>query len=256
MTKTNIAIIGASGGIGSAFVRLLSQNKNNTVYAFARSTPPTINNSRLEHSTLTNSPLNYSEKSTINHIDYSNEASIRVAAECAAQSGPLDLVIVATGFLHDNTMMPEKSLRELSQISFQKNFLINTIGPALVAKHFLPKLHKDQRSVFAVLSARVGSISDNRLGGWYAYRASKAAVNMFIKTASIEATRKQKNAIIVGLHPGTVASPLSQPFQKNVAPEKLFTPEYSAKKLMNVIQNLEINDSGNIFAWDGKAITS
>jgi NAD(P)-dependent dehydrogenase (short-subunit alcohol dehydrogenase family) len=251
MTKTNIAIIGASGGIGSAFVRLLSQNKNNTVYAFARSTPPSIKNSLTD-----NSILNDSETTIRSHIDYSDEESIRIAAELTVQSGPLDLVIVATGFLHDHTITPEKSLRELSQISFQKNFLINTIGPALVAKHFLPKLHKDQRSVFTVLSARVGSISDNRLGGWYAYRASKAAVNMFIKTASIEAARKQKNAIIVGLHPGTVASPLSQPFQKNVAPEKLFTPEYAAKKLINVIQNLEIKDSGNIFAWDGKTITS
>lgn len=241
MPKINIAIIGASGGIGSAFVRLLSQNKNNTVHAFARSTTSTDNNS---------------DTPVISHIDYNDEDSIRSAAELAAQSGPIDLVIVATGFLHDNTIMPEKSLRELSRESFQKNFLVNTIGPALVAKHFLPRLHKDQRSVFAVLSARVGSISDNRLGGWYAYRASKAAVNMIIKTASIEAARKQKKAIIVGLHPGTVASSLSQPFQKNVAPEKLFTPEYSSKKLINVIQNLETKDSGEIFAWDGKPINS
>lgn len=246
MTKTNIAIIGASGGIGNAFVRLLSQNENNTIYSFARSSIATTNNSLSS----------YSIKPSLTHIDYNNEESIRTAAEFAVQSGPLDLVIVATGFLHDQTMMPEKSLRELSAESFQKNFLVNTIGPALVAKHFLPKMHKDQRSVFAILSARVGSISDNRLGGWYAYRASKAAVNMFIKTASIEASRRQKKAIIVGLHPGTVASPLSQPFQKNVVPEKLFTPEYSTKKLMNVIQNLGIEDSGKVFAWDGKSISS
>jgi NAD(P)-dependent dehydrogenase (short-subunit alcohol dehydrogenase family) len=246
MTKTNIAIIGASGGIGSAFVRLLSQNENNNIYAFARSAMATISRP----------PASNTAKPSITHIDYNDEESIRIAAEFAVQTGPLDLVIVATGFLHDQTTMPEKSLRDLSAESFQKNFLINTIGPALVAKYFLPKLHKDQRSVFAILSARVGSISDNHLGGWYAYRASKAAVNMVIKTASIEATRRQKKAIIVGLHPGTVASPLSQPFQKNVVPEKLFTPEYSTKKLMNVIQNLEVEDSGKIFAWDGKSINS
>jgi NAD(P)-dependent dehydrogenase (short-subunit alcohol dehydrogenase family) len=246
MTKTNIAIIGASGGIGSAFVRLLSQNENNTIYAFARSANAT-----------TNSPLagNATEPSLI-PIDYNDEESIRIAAELAVQTGPLDLVIVATGFLHDQTMMPEKSLRDLSAESFQKNFLVNTIGPALIAKHFLPKLHKDQRSVFAILSARVGSISDNQLGGWYAYRASKAAVNMVIKTASIEASRRQKKAIVVGLHPGTVASSLSQPFQRNVVPGKLFTPEYSTKKLMSVVQNLEIKDSGKIFAWDGQSINS
>lgn len=246
MTKTNIAIIGASGGIGSAFVRLLSQNENNTIYTFARSAVATAGNA----------PANNTAKPSLTHIDYNDEESIRIAAEFAVQTGPLDLVIVATGFLHDQTTMPEKSLRDLSAESFQKNFLINTIGPALVAKYFVPKLHKDQRSVFAILSARVGSISDNHLGGWYAYRASKAAVNMVIKTTSIEATRRQKKAIIVGLHPGTVASSLSQPFQKNVVPEKLFTPEYSTKKLMNVIQNLEVEDSGKIFAWDGKSINS
>jgi NAD(P)-dependent dehydrogenase (short-subunit alcohol dehydrogenase family) len=248
MTKTNIAIIGASGGIGSAFIRLLSQNENNIIYAFARSAMATSVNG--------NAPAGNAPKPHITHIDYNDEESIRIAAELAVQTGPLDLVIVATGFLHDHTTMPEKSLRDLSAEGFQKNFLINTIGPALVAKYFLPKLHKDQRSVFAILSARVGSISDNQLGGWYAYRASKAAVNMVIKTASIEASRRQKKAIVVGLHPGTVASSLSQPFQKNVVPEKLFTPEYSTKKLMNVIQNLEVKDSGKIFAWDGKSINS
>jgi NAD(P)-dependent dehydrogenase (short-subunit alcohol dehydrogenase family) len=245
MTKTNIVVIGASGGIGNAFVQLLSQNENNNVYAFARSSISTINS--------VSSSL---DKPLINYIDYDSEDSIKAAAEITVQTGPLDLVIVATGFLHDQTMMPEKSLRELSTESFQKNFLINTIGPALVAKHFLPKLNKNRRSVFAILSARVGSISDNRLGGWYAYRASKAAINMVIKTVSIEASRKQKQAIIVGLHPGTVASSLSQPFQKNVVPEKLFTPEYSTKKLMSVIQNLDIKDSGKVFAWDGKEINS
>jgi NAD(P)-dependent dehydrogenase (short-subunit alcohol dehydrogenase family) len=245
MAKTNIVIIGASGGIGSAFVKLLSQNENNRVHAFART-------SSLASDDISND----TDKPSIQHIDYNSEASIKSAAELAGQSGPIDLVIVATGFLHDQSIMPEKSLRELSTESFQKNFLINTIGPALVAKHFLPKLHKDQRSVFAILSARVGSISDNRLGGWYAYRASKAAVNMLIKTVSIEASRRQKKAIIVGLHPGTVASSLSKPFQKNVVPEKLFTAEYSTKKLMSVIQNLDIEDSGKVFAWDGKEINS
>ena len=164
MTKTNIAIIGASGGIGSAFVRLLSQNENNTIYAFARSANAT-----------TNSPLagNATEPSLI-PIDYNDEESIRIAAELAVQTGPLDLVIVATGFLHDQTMMPEKSLRDLSAESFQKNFLVNTIGRALIAKHFLLNLHNYQRSVFAIFSARVGSISDKQWGVWYAYLASTA----------------------------------------------------------------------------------
>lgn len=242
MKKKNIAIIGASGGIGNAFVQLLSKNIDHTIYAFSRSAPPQLIDSLANVTT--------------GQINYIDENSVQLAAELTQASGPLDLVIVTTGFLHDNTIMPEKSLRELSHESFQKNFLINVVGPALVAKHFLPKLHKNQHAVFSVLSARVGSISDNALGGWYAYRASKAALNMFIKTASIEIARKQKKAIVVGLHPGTVASELSQPFQKNVTPEKLFTPEYSTKKLLHVIQKLTKKDSGKIFAWDGKDIPS
>lgn len=123
-----------------------------------------------------------------------------------------------------------------------------------MAKHFIPKLAKDTKSVFAAISARVGSISDNQLGGWYAYRASKAALNMFIKTASVETKRLNPNAVIVGVHPGTVDSHLSEPFQARVPQGKLFTPEYSAEKLIEVFDSLNMEDSGKCFAWDGKEI--
>ncbi len=237
MSNFNIAIIGASGGIGSALTTLLAKNQSSTIYAFSR------HSIHPEHDNVHWAA-----------IDFNQEETISQAAELTARSGTLDLVIVATGILHDETTLPEKSLKNLSAENFQKSFLINTIGPALVAKHFTPKLHKNQHSVFAALSARVGSISDNQLGGWHAYRASKAALNMLIKTTSIEINRRQKKAIIVGLHPGTVDSKLSQPFQKNVPKEKLFTPEYSAKKLMAVIRDIKKEDSGKIFAWDGKEI--
>ena len=131
---------------------------------------------------------------------------------------------------------------------------VSLIGPALVAQAFLPKLAKNKKTIFAALSARVGSISDNRLGGWHSYRASKAALNMLIKNFSIEVARKNKQAIIVGLHPGTVDSRLSKPFQKNVKPEHLFSADYSAKKLLQVIDQLTVKDSGGCFAWDGKKI--
>jgi len=167
---------------------------------------------------------------------------------------PLDLVIVANGILHDGELMPEKSLRDLSQEKFQHVFEVNTITPALIAKHFLPKLNKQQTSIFAALSARVGSISDNRLGGWYSYRASKAALNMVIKTASIEVKRRNKHAIIVGLHPGTVDSNLSKPFQRNVPEGDLFTPEYSANKLLDVLDNLTLEQTGKCFAFDGTEV--
>ena len=152
--------------------------------------------------------------------------------------------------------MPEKSISQLSFENFNRTILINTILPAMIGKYFIPKLNKNSKSVFAVLSARVGSISDNRIGGWYSYRSSKAALNMIIKNFSIEVKRRNKNAIIVGLHPGTVNSNLSKPFQGNVEKNKLFEPTFSAGKLVGVIQNLSGVDSGKCIAWDGKEIES
>lgn len=237
MPKQNIVIIGASGGLGSAFVKLFAADSDNIVHAFSRSEIK---------SKLVN--VHYG------HLDYADEESIKKAAEQSAKEGSLDCVIVATGLLHDSDLMPEKSLRDLNSDNFQRSFFVNTIGPALVAKYFLPQLHSKQRAVFAALSARVGSIGDNRLGGWYAYRASKAALNMLIKTASIEVAWRKKQAIVVGLHPGTVDTHLSQPFQQRVASNKLFNTDYSARQLLAVIKGLNIEDSGKIFAWDGKEV--
>ena len=135
-----------------------------------------------------------------------------------------------------------------------KVFSINTIGPALIAKNFIPLLNKEKKSFFGFLSARVGSISDNRMGGWYSYRASKSALNMIIKSLSIEVARNNPNAIIAGLHPGTVDSNLSNPFQKNVADGKLFSPDYSIKKMVSVIDNLTFEVCVNCYAWDGERI--
>ena len=236
--KQNIAIIGASGAVGAGFVHLLSARATTgTLHAFARR------------------PLVSDKPNVINHqIDIEQEDSIKAAAELAGREGPLDLVIVATGILHTADFQPEKSLRDLSAENLTRVFAVNTTGPALVAKHFLPLLNRERRSVFAALTARVGSISDNALGGWYAYRASKAALNMILKTASIEIARRNKLAIIVGLHPGTVQSELSKPFSKSVKPEKLFTGEYSAGQLLNVIDTLQPEHSGRIYAWDGSEI--
>ena len=130
----------------------------------------------------------------------------------------------------------------------------NAVIPSLIAKHFIPKLPHQTYNTFAALSARVGSITDNQLGGWYSYRAAKAALNMLIKTASIEAKLFHKNSIVVGLHPGTVDSFLSKPFQKNVKADKLFTPQFAANALIDVIAGLNIADSGQCLAWDGEHI--
>lgn len=224
-----IAVIGASGAMGSAFTKILSNR-----YPHARLYPFSRNSGY--------------------RIDYSNEDSIAAAARHASQDQALDLVIVANGILHDGSIMPEKSLRELSAEKFHRLFAVNTITPALIAKHFLPQLNRDNPSIFAALSARVGSISDNRLGGWYAYRCSKTALNMFIMNAAIETGRRNKQAVIVALHPGTVDSALSRPFQSNVPDGKLFSPEYAAQKLSEVLQNLTPDQSGKCFAWDGAEV--
>jgi NAD(P)-dependent dehydrogenase (short-subunit alcohol dehydrogenase family) len=229
LTLRNISVIGSSGGIGQAFVDVLSRQYSNAkLYPFSRTG---------EY-----------------RIDYASEDSIAEAANIASNTGPLDLVIVANGMLHSKEITPEKSIKELARDKFQQLFEVNTIVPSLIAKHFLPHLNRDYPSIFAALSARVGSISDNELGGWYAYRASKAALNMIIKNAAIEIGRRNKNAIIVGLHPGTVDTDLSRPFHKNVPVEQLLTPHQSAEKLLEVLASLTSAQSGKCFAWDGEEI--
>lgn len=194
-------------------------------------------------------------------FDLSDPASLDAAIETAAQDGPLHLVIAATGALHgEKSMSPEKTWRHLDAGRLADAFHVNTILPALIARAALPKLargSKDapEKAVFAALSARVGSISDNRLGGWHGYRASKAALNQIIKTCSIELARKAPGALCVALHPGTVDSRLSEPFQGNVPEGKLFSPAYAAERLLSVIDALEPEQSGLIFDWAGEEIS-
>ncbi|MGF1606549.1 MAG: SDR family NAD(P)-dependent oxidoreductase [Rhodothalassiaceae bacterium] len=229
------AVIGASGGIGRAVVdALLADPRYARVYCLSRSG---------------RAPAH--AHAVAGQIDLQSEASIGEAAEAIAE--PLDLVFVATGLL-SHQASPEKSWRALDAETLAHVYAINAVGPALVAKHFLPKLPRDRRAVFAAVSARVGSITDNRIGGWHAYRASKAGLNMLIRCLAIELQRSHKQALCVGLHPGTVDTALSQPFQRNVKPEKLFDPAFSAQRLLAVLDGLSPEDSGGLFAWDGKPI--
>lgn len=237
-TPLNIAVIGASGAIGSSFVRQLSERSaNHRIFAFSRSETDFGLDNVFSH-----------------HLDLQNEMSIENSAAFATEHDLLDLVIVATGILHEDSFKPEKSLSDMSPEKFQKLFEINTIAPAMIARHFLPRLKKDRRSVFALLSARVGSITDNYLGGWYSYRSSKAALNMIMKSASVEMCRRNKNAVLVSLHPGTVDSDLSKPFQGRVPENNLFTPDYSVSRMLKVIDKLTPGDTGKFFAWDGQEI--
>ncbi|MDG6078399.1 SDR family NAD(P)-dependent oxidoreductase [Erythrobacter litoralis] len=230
MTWQHAVVIGASGGIGKALADELEQRGTEVVR------------------------LSRSAEDAESHIDLQDEASIEAAAAWVAKGKAPDLILVATGYLHEQGEGPEKDWRQLSADHLARNFAINATGPALVAKHFLPLLRDDGRAGLAALSARVGSISDNRLGGWYGYRASKAALNMLIRTFSIELKRKKKNAFCIALHPGTVDTALSDPFQKNVPEGKLFSREHSAKKLLEVLEGCDADSTGRIFAWDGTEI--
>ncbi|TQV83484.1 SDR family NAD(P)-dependent oxidoreductase [Denitrobaculum tricleocarpae] len=238
----NVAVVGATGGIGNAVVTALQDHpKIERVFAFSRRS------------------TNHAGSPNIvpGHLDLTQEDSIRAAADLAAASGPLHLVFVATGMLHQGSgVQPEKTWGALTAESMEQAFRINSMGPALIAKHFLPLLAKDQKAVFAALSARVGSISDNQLGGWYSYRASKSALNMFLKCSAIELARRNASALCIGLHPGTVDTALSEPFQRGVPDGKLFPPSLSADHLLRVIDGLTVEDSGKVFAWDGAEIPS
>jgi NAD(P)-dependent dehydrogenase (short-subunit alcohol dehydrogenase family) len=229
-------VVGSSGGIGAALCRGLADG-GAQVHALSRngSTP----DPRVTHG----------------RIDIEDEASIAHAASLIFDPEPLDLVIVASGLLHSAAVAPEKSYRQLSAASLERYFAVNATGPALVAKHFLPLLRKDRPAVFAALSARVGSIGDNRLGGWHGYRASKAALNMIIKNLAIEIARTRPETICVALHPGTVATSLSEPFQRAVPADRLFSAKVSANHLLGVVTRLSPSQSGQILAWDGAVIT-
>lgn len=229
---------GASGGIGRALVEALKESGDfATIHAGSR-TPfvPQEDNVR---------PFEF---------DLLNEASIAAGAEAVIAAGPVDLIIIATGMLHNNRHQPEKRFAALTAEAMTAAFQVNTIGPAMIAKHMIGGVPRERRSIVAALSARVGSIGDNRLGGWHSYRASKAALNMMIANLAIELNRTRPHAIVVGLHPGTVDTQLSSPFRRSVAHAGLFSPEVSAQHLLSVTDNLTKADSGAVVAWDGQRI--
>ena len=237
--KKTVAIIGSSGAIGNAVSDYLINDESiGIIYKFSRS-------------------MSVKEKERVKNIflDIEDEESIKSSLDHVPSDTKFDLVFVATGILHnDKEIFPEKSIKDIDIDKLKKVILVNTIGPTLIGKYFIPYLRKDEKSVFAFLSARVGSISENKLGGWYSYRASKTALNQIIKNFSIEIKRTNKNAIFVGLQPGTVKSFLSKPFERNVKEDNLLTPEYSAEKLLQVINDLSPDDSGKFFAWNGEEI--
>jgi NAD(P)-dependent dehydrogenase (short-subunit alcohol dehydrogenase family) len=227
--ESSAVIIGARGGIGAALADVLEKDPNyaQVIRLHRESNPP------------------------VNLLDETSIAA--AAASLTTALPPISLVLVATGLLHSNQNGPEKSLRELDPDWMIENFRINAVGPALVAKHFLPIMAKQGPICFAALSARVGSISDNRLGGWHSYRASKSALNMLIRNIAIEWQRKNPQSVVVGLHPGTVETALSAPFKGNPAHER-FSPARAAGDMLSVLHGLKPEQSGQIFAYDGSLV--
>ena len=218
-------VFGASGGIGAAFVSLLHKQSNCAVVEclHRQSQPP---------------------------LDFANEDSIAEAAAAMRQYGTFHLIINATGLLHTDDFMPEKKFADLHYAQMQATFLVNTFGPAMLLRHFAPLLDK-QRGVMSMLSAKVGSIEDNRLGGWYSYRASKAALNMVVKTAAIELKRTHPDAVLFALHPGTVNTALSQPFRGASIGRPV---EQAASEMLAVINSMQAAQSGEFYTYAGETL--
>lgn len=242
----NIVVLGASGGIGRALCDALAARPETQQLHLVVRRPETLTESGAENHTE-------GPKRRLHQADITSEADL---ARLAAAVGTPDMILVATGLLSDATsgLRPEKSYRQQDMAAFEQVLRVNTIGPALVAKHLLDRMPRDRRTVFAALGARVGSISDNRLGGWHAYRASKAALAMLMRSYAIEIARRNPQAICVCLHPGTVRTPLSAPFRGAVPEHQLFAPEVAAAHLLKVLEGLTPEDSGNQYDWAGKRV--
>ncbi|PSB50810.1 SDR family NAD(P)-dependent oxidoreductase [Chamaesiphon polymorphus] len=238
-------IVGGGQGIGLGFVRKLLANKDlERVYATYR---------RLESATellaIADARLECFQ------MDLTDESQIAaVMHKIQSETTALHYVINCVGVLHEGELQPEKSLRQIESDRLLRYFQVNSVGAMLLFKQVQPLLKHQNRSILATISAKVGSIGDNQLGGWYGYRASKAALNMFIRTTAIEYKRTCPQAILVALHPGTTDTRLSLPFQRNVPPDKLFSVDRTVAQLLTVIDRLEPTDSGEFFSWDGSRL--
>lgn len=235
-TQQNILVFGASGAIGSQLTQYYAQQESvKMIQAFSRTEMKSAHN-KIAHYRL----------------NFDDEAAYQDLANLIAPQS-IDLIVVATGVLHDEQLKPEKSMRDINLKQLETYFKVNTIYPALIAKYFYKKLRSDKKTVFAALSAKVGSISDNQIGGWYGYRMSKSALNMFIKNLSIELSRSKKQAIVIGLHPGSVRSALSEPYLKNVQ-HTIYEPFEAASQIAQVLERVNITETGMQLDYRGKII--
>lgn len=236
-----ILVAGASGGIGQALCEALAKAYPTSIFV------------RLARDPARLPPID--SPSTDIAFDLLDERCIASSLERVPADQTIDLALIATGWLHDQDRRPEKTYRSLDSDQMLYAYRVNSVGPALLLKHLLPRMNRRHLSRIGVLSARVGSISDNRLGGWHSYRASKAALNMLLKNYAIELAQRRQRCLIVGLQPGTTDTPLSAPFQRSVPPEQLQTPAYTASQLVKVMERLRLADSGQLFDFLGLPFT-
>lgn len=242
MNKPIALVIGASGGIGAAVVQSLLQLDRYRVVAISR-------DATKQYATSSNDVLE-----AIN-TDYSESSMQQIVEHLGSSIALVSRIVIATGVLHDELLSPEKRWEDLDEAQLQRYFSINTSMPIMWLKHLCVAMQKEQQCAISVLSARIGSIDDNRLGGWYGYRASKAALNMLLKTFAIEASRRKKGLSFLAVHPGTTDTKLSAPFQAGVAKEKLFAPDYVANSIVELMENASTDPNIRFVDWQGIDIT-
>ena len=241
----NILIQGGGRGIGLALARR----------ALAAGATRLVITARQPDAAPALAELGGDKRVTFLAMDVTDDASIRTACASIKQMLPrIDRLVCTSGILREGGIRPEKRIADIDADALVHLYRVNALGPVLLARELWPLLKGDHALQFAAISARVGSISDNRLGGWYAYRASKAALNQLMRTLSIELARANPNACVATLHPGTVDTDLSRPFQANVPADKLFTADDSAARMWAVLDRLKPEDSGTLFAYDGSVI--
>ena len=239
--KTNALVLGASGGLAQALIaQFLADQHIETVIAVSSKPAP--------DSVQAESGLLWIQ------TEYAEPAMAEVVEQLKDYSGSISRVCICHGLLHTDSLWPEKRLEDIKPEALHEIFQANAVVPALWLKLLHRVLKAKQPTIVAALSARVGSISDNRLGGWYAYRSSKSALNMLLKNIAIEYARRVKNVKLISFHPGTTDTDLSKPFQAAVPEGKLFTPEFVAERLIGIMDNAVVDGQLSYLDWDNKTI--